>query len=214
MIRLRQSSSNKGFTIIELMIATTVFSVILLIVSATMLQIARFYQKGVTNSKTQEATRNIIDDIGGKLQFNAGSFQTNSSGPITSICIDKTRYNYMLNTMVSETAGTRKGPHAIWQDTDPGGCPTIPQLIFMSFAGPPTAGGRELVPRNMRVVEFNIPPPSGDLFTISLHLMAGDDDGIVNPAGTPPTGCKSNVSGGQYCANVKLETTVNKRTKD
>ncbi len=52
-----------GFTIIELLIATTIFSVVLLLAASGLLYIGRLYYKGLTSSATQEAARNIMQEL-------------------------------------------------------------------------------------------------------------------------------------------------------
>src|SRR3990172_9120101 len=69
-----------GFTIVELMIATTIFSVILLIVTFGMLQIGRTYYKGITLTKTQNAARSIIDTISQDIQFSGEGVTDSVSG--------------------------------------------------------------------------------------------------------------------------------------
>lgn len=52
-----------GFTIVELMIATVVFSLVMLICLTGMVQVSRAYYKGITHSRTQEAARNLMHEI-------------------------------------------------------------------------------------------------------------------------------------------------------
>ena len=65
----QKRAEQNGFTIIELLIATTVFSLILLISVAGILQISRMYYRGVTQSRTQETARSIIDEVGEAIRF-------------------------------------------------------------------------------------------------------------------------------------------------
>ena len=52
-------SGQKGFTVLELMIATTVFSVMLLLTTTGMIQIGKVYYKGLVTAKTQDTVRSI-----------------------------------------------------------------------------------------------------------------------------------------------------------
>src|SRR5687768_12937296 len=65
---------NSGFTIIELMIATVVFSTILLIITGGIVQIGKAYYKGVISARTQNTTRQLTDEVTRNLQFNRGKF--------------------------------------------------------------------------------------------------------------------------------------------
>ncbi len=62
-----------GFTIIELMIALSVLSVLLVMTTVTLIQIGKLYSKGVNSAAVQNAARNIVGDISGTLQFGGGA---------------------------------------------------------------------------------------------------------------------------------------------
>src|SRR5438105_2859585 len=63
------ASSSSGFTIVELLIATTVFSIVLIVFLATFLRISELFYKGVSLSNTQETARTVLQDITDDLQF-------------------------------------------------------------------------------------------------------------------------------------------------
>lgn len=65
----------RGFTIIELLVALSVLSVLLVITSVTMLQIGKLYAKGINAANVQNAARNVMADVTGVLQF-GGSLPT------------------------------------------------------------------------------------------------------------------------------------------
>jgi len=65
----KTSSREDGFTIIELMLSTVVFSIVLLMCMAGILQITRLYYRGVTQSSTQEVARTITNEISEAVQF-------------------------------------------------------------------------------------------------------------------------------------------------
>jgi prepilin-type N-terminal cleavage/methylation domain-containing protein len=58
-----------GFTLLELLIATTVFSVILLLAATAMIQIGRTYYKGNQQTRVQETARDMIEQISKDIQF-------------------------------------------------------------------------------------------------------------------------------------------------
>ena len=102
-------SSNKknqqGFTILELLIASTVFSVILLVATAGIIQIGNLYYKGITASKTQETARAIMEEVSRTAQFSKGSvvfghnFGDDSS--VKQICVGDRRYTYEVDKKVT-----------------------------------------------------------------------------------------------------------------
>src|SRR5690349_14114335 len=75
MIRISRSKQHtehrgqKGFTIVELMVATLVFSVVLLVVTVGIMQFTRSYYRGAIQAKTQDTARTVIDNITQSLQF-------------------------------------------------------------------------------------------------------------------------------------------------
>src|SRR3989344_6639968 len=114
----------EGFTIVELLIATSVFAVLLLLCSVALIQISRVYYKGVTTTRTQEASRNIIDDISRGIQFSGGTVTDPlpdvSQPGVSYFCVNNARYTYKLDTQVTDNSpqgGLQQGYHALAQDT-------------------------------------------------------------------------------------------------
>lgn len=62
-------SNEKGFTLLELMIATTIFSVILLLLTFGLLNIGKNYFKGKNSARTQEVARRVMDDISQAIRY-------------------------------------------------------------------------------------------------------------------------------------------------
>src|SRR6476646_3013103 len=61
--------NQKGFTIVALLVATAVFSLVLVVFLTAFLRIGQLFYKGVTMANTQEAARNVVQDISDDLQF-------------------------------------------------------------------------------------------------------------------------------------------------
>jgi prepilin-type N-terminal cleavage/methylation domain-containing protein len=70
-----KQKGQKGFTIIELMISTVIFSLVLLGASAGIIQIGKKYSKGITYARTQEVARSTVDEIAQSLQFTSQSIK-------------------------------------------------------------------------------------------------------------------------------------------
>ena len=89
----------KGFTLIELMLAMTFISVLLLGIAMTIIQIANIYNKGTTVKDLNQSSRLISNDImrtaADAQSFNeATDLQVNSGGG--RLCIGK--FSYIWNT--------------------------------------------------------------------------------------------------------------------
>ncbi len=212
-----------GFTIIELLIATLVFSIILLLLSTGLIQIARIYYKGITTSRTQQTARTIMDSISRDIQFSGSSVPvtiTSDGGGKYHFCVNNDRFTYQVNKQLADNPTGNQVAHVLIKDS-PATC---------SSAGPadltaPVAGAVELMGNNMRLVNLQISTPSTSLYTVTVRVVAGDDSyicsptagdcssGVTDPHITNPTDltCKTLSTGSQFCAVSELQTTIQKR---
>lgn len=206
-------SNDKGFTIIELLIATAVFSVILLICAGAMIQVGRVYYKGITTIKTQEASRTVIDDISQAIQFAGGPVMptsivppANNSAPVR-VCIGSNRYTYILGAQRKNFPGANQRKHVLVKDNFPGcNASTLAQAID---ADPLTDSSQELIPENMRLSRFDI-VPNGRLYEVTVKVVSGENDVLVN-TNDPSTNCLSSIFGAQFCSLSELQAVVQKR---
>jgi prepilin-type N-terminal cleavage/methylation domain-containing protein len=187
--------NNSAFTIIELMIASTVFSVILLVLTSGLLQVGRLYFKGVTASKTQEATRSIIDEISREIQFSGKTIKTNQGTSPDVFCIGDSKYVINLNKV---------------QGTDPENglfAEEKSQDCSATSSSPTTAEFRVLTPTHMRINNLSVSNiPGTNLYTINVKVIYGPAD--LSTSGQCDTSIRA---GGQFCAVSELSTTVEKR---
>lgn len=224
--RTNTQTSQAGFTIIELMMATVVFSVILLVITVGVLHFTNGYYKGLNASATQTATQNAIDTISQAIQFTA----TDSVGTDVQpgvFCAGDKQFVYTLGQEFSGTPSvTDKG---LYMTTKSGTC-----------ADPGTVtGGTELLSKHMRITDISMVklPPSpnptntGDIWQLSLKIAYGDSDLLCKTglgAGTTgscggnspfaPTAnvsgndvsCKSQI-GSQFCTTAALTTVTQQR---
>ncbi|MEI6480789.1 MAG: prepilin-type N-terminal cleavage/methylation domain-containing protein [Candidatus Saccharibacteria bacterium] len=190
----RNNHTQNGFTILELMIATTVFSTILLVCTYGLIQIGNTYYKGATTARVQSVARSIVDDISYEIQFSTVIPEVFSTPTTASVCIGPTRFSAKKGVNV----GT--GVHAL--------------LFQKNSSGPCTAlaSGKELLGDNMRLTEFSVTQyPANvsvpDYYIIKLNIVYGDTNLADS---TDPNVCKGGV-GSQFCASAHLETTVRRR---
>ena len=137
--------NQEGFTILELLIASMVFSVIFLGATTAIIQVGKLYYKGVVTGRTQETVRALTDSVTQQLQFGSGNgnipavagdtpvtiqyYANNISSGGTNIsfyayCLGTTRYTFVLNGQVnSSILDARYDPdnfrlqHALWRDS-------------------------------------------------------------------------------------------------
>lgn len=188
---------NRGFTILELLISTTVFSVILLLCTFGLIQIGRNYYRGATITRTQNVARSVMSTLTQSIQFSGSDFEgqlppakTPAVSPPTSgeFCIGSLGYTYNLGTQVGGNNFALK--------------------TSKCFNGKPAPNSEqtELLGKGMSLRTFSI-EESGDYYTITLLIAYGDDD-LLNADGLCNGG-----AGSQFCATSSLKTTVHRRLK-
>lgn len=209
---------NSGFTIIELLIATTVFSFILLLCTMGLILVGRMYQKGVIRSQTQEVARSIVVKLAESIQFSGGDVSgvaTHGSDTTSKgFCVDNKRFSYRQDFKLVEGAtGPQETNHALVADTINACAANSVQNLSSG-----SVSGDELLSPNMRVVEISVcrpvspaecsdPPPFGsDLYKVTVKIAYGDSD-LFDVSGN----CIANRLGGSFCATSNLSTIVQKR---
>lgn len=206
-----------GFTIIELLVATLVFSVVMLVIAIGVMQFNHVYYAGMTQSNTQNAARAIIENISQAVQFSGEQVTSPIAmgGSETGFCIGNDRYSYLLGWQLVDSApsaSNHQTNHALVMDT-PGDCSG---MSAQDFTQPLAAGSTELLSPHMRISKLSVTPVSGsnDLYKIDVRVVYGDDDLLRSPSGGGPTAadvvCQTG-SGSQFCAISELSTVVQRR---
>lgn len=207
----KMKDNQQGFTIVELMIATTILSVILVMVSVVMIGIGSLYIKGINQSKVQGSVRSIIDEVSQQLETSKHGPLTGpdtSYGPVVvkTYCVGITRYSYVIGHQIGD--GVR---HVLWRDrVDPATCPPGPNLVTSTI---PSPGGIELIAPGSRLTAFpNDPSTPLDVtspYEIVVGVAYGETDLLTATSGLDVR-C-NNTNSRQFCAAAHLETTVLQR---
>jgi len=203
MIKLKNNQA--GFTIIELLIASAVFSIVILGASVAIIQIGRLYYKGIVVSRTQTVARDLVESISMQIQYSgasvSGTGETANTGDIGLICIGGYRYMY--------SKYTRQGGgflHAGWRDELPCSSP-LPNLNLPQ----PSVGGKDLVGENMSILNMSVLPVVGNdgLYNISVTVIYGEHDLVEPPANASERHrCRGSDAGSQWCSVVTYNTKV------
>ncbi len=190
----------RGFTIVELMIATVVFSVILLLLTAGIISVGNIYYRGITSSRTQAATRAISDNVVQAIQYSADSIILTAGTPGTpgapgAVCAGGKKYSYKLNTKKDDTNSVL----LIEDYTSVAGC--TPNMT----PGPNTI---EQIGKNMTLTRFDITENTvtGN-FNVRVRVVSGDND--LFEGDSTDNNCKGGA-GSQFCAVSSLDTEVRK----
>jgi prepilin-type N-terminal cleavage/methylation domain-containing protein len=213
-----------GFTVVELLIATVVFSMVLVIITSGIIRFTHEYYRGVHQSSTQTASRNVMSTIAQNFQYGGGKNDYNPGQPTDAdnndyICIGDVQIDYKLGAQL----GTDSNYGVFVSTVNPAnGCKT--------YSGQP---GRELLSPKMRLTNLKI-VPSGNTYTITAGVAYGDLDLLCFRSISPASGtggcddtapsyisytnadwasngatvsCRSG-SASQFCAVAQLSTTV------
>ena len=197
----------------ELLIATVVFGVVLLVVTTAILQFTRVYYKGITESNVQETARTIVDSISQSIQFSGGVVTETSSsitpGSSYAFCIGDRQYSYQVGHQLTDgTPTTTQKPHALVH-TPVAGCTSSTPAQNLSSAA---VTGREMLAPSMRLARMEISSRGDNLYEIRVKIVYGDDDLLDNPT-TADAKCKNIRAGTQFCAVSDITTTVVKRVE-
>ena len=224
--------SQNGFTIIELMIATLIFTLVLLVCSYAIVHVGRVYYKGVVTNRTQDLARKVLDDVAQTIQFGpslgtapieqtAGYPTASPTLVVKSLCLGNVRYSY-VDPYTSSAGSTSR--YFLWRDTtsSPGTC--LP--LDLSLANPATttnafstSPGVDLLGNNY-IPRFDV--DSGDgVWTVNIRVVFGASGEEFVNGGAPiaaPDGdnfpfqyCKGANTGGQFCAVSNINTTIVRR---
>lgn len=222
---MKKNTNQSGFTVIELLLATVVFSLVLMIATFGIIQISRTYYKGLTESQVQSVTQNAVDTISQDIQFGAGpvSLPTPQSGQYDYCISGNHRYTVLQGHELNDGApanNTTQATHVLVSDTTLSSCSTSTYQNLNSQSPSLTLGSNELLAPKMRIAYLNITQGS-DLTTynIRLRVVYGDDDLLddkLDSSGNPGLAdgildtCKT-TAGSQFCSVSDIATTVQKR---
>jgi prepilin-type N-terminal cleavage/methylation domain-containing protein len=229
LIKQNPKRTDQGFTIVELLIASGVFSTLLLLSLAGFLQIGRLFYKGVSATQTQAVARQVMDGLETDINFapstSAVVVNTDSSFSVGSttyqrkyFCANGFRYTFIPGKVLSSDAEAtmlKTVPESAWQDF---GILKDKMASRNSCARPFTAPATaidplkavELLSDNMRISDLSIQQPIVSvppIYTLNVKIAYGGDTILQNPTATTAS-CDSSLSTSQYCFISNLWTTI------
>lgn len=196
------ASRQAGFTIIELMIATLVFSFILIVITVGVMAFTNSYYKGVNSSTTQTATQAIIDDITQAIQFGGagtvGLGSLPSAGTDGVFCAGSKLFIFSSGVEYDGSA-PGNGNWGLYMMNNPN---------TASCSKPSTpSGGSELLGPSMRLADFSLVQQDASSPTspwkVNIRVAYGDADLLCSTSlNGNPGGC--NPGSANFPANKKF----------
>lgn len=221
------ANEESGFTIVELMIATVVLALILLLVTVVMINIGTIFDKGVNQTNVQDSVRDIVDQLGQNLQvsdtgYTGGTASMNMTGfpSAQAFCIGDQRFTYIVGYQLGaigskDPDGRPRIAHVLWRD-NPSGAPNNCPAVNLNTAQP-SPGGSELVPADSRLTFLSITQAlSNGPYKVQVAEAYGDSDLLNGSTYPPPYNATSphppegygttclGTTGEQFCATAAL----------
>jgi type II secretory pathway pseudopilin PulG len=226
--RLRQTNkdvNSAGFTIIELMVATVVFSTVLIVIVASFLQVGHMFYKGVSINNTTKSTANLVDAIANDVRLTSDQPSMGNligAPPGTTkwyFCTGPHRYTFKLNTKVQDSDVTSNAVNmsaGVIQDDE------------SSCSNPDTNPGSnstQMLGPDMQLNKLDI-TQTGSAVMIHAHVIFyGADDTVFNstahPNDTtadhsaavndPDAYCSGSLLSTQFCAASDIQNNVTLR---
>jgi prepilin-type N-terminal cleavage/methylation domain-containing protein len=196
-----------GFSLIELLVAMSVFSFMLLIVSTGFISIIKINQSTNSSRLTQQSARLIIDTLERKLRASSLAVVTPdsaSSGMLGRLCLfDESQYiEYMVDTSGNLRQGTLASLGATCDAPTPAVLATWSTVNTNNVSSGATDGVkvRRFLPTATAVSGTN-----GGMVTVELSMTGqGVNDSSLN---STKTGC-SPGPGSQFCSVTTLVTSA------
>jgi len=205
-----------GFTLIELMLAMTFISILLLAIALTTIQISNIYNKGITLREVNQAGRSVTEDlrrsIALSMPFDTSSNYVSRDGG-GRLCIGGYSYAWNYGKAIVGGAGApallnvyddaARTPVRFAKVVDPGASLCTDAMLAQPVA---RADATELLSsgdRDLALHKFTIkqtdsnPSASQALYAISMTIGTNDRQQLADAACKPPS---EGVGNEAYCS--------------
>ena len=232
--------NKSGFTIVELMIAISIFSGLLIIMVYSFLFSLDAFMKAYVSSKTQETLRNVDQSISTSINLGTNGVVylkpvqyniSNGNYTITSqgFCIGQYRYSYILS-QESDSNGNYNYVnlsipilnHNLVQDVMTGGCNSNMSAQDLSSplntsAQQLSSSSKELAGNNIGILSFSLSPTYAFGNTPVYNFLAtfgyGNNLNVSYDlsGNLSSSSCPGTFHGGNFCALSSFNDYINQR---
>lgn len=194
--------SKKGFTIVELMIAISIFATAMTLVLAGVILVSRQYQHASNKVALEDVSRSIHQQISQSLRFSSVVNGPNLLGGKMVFCVGKDKYVYGQTPIINSASFTAQTEGLYMGDnTDNCGSNAFP------------TGSRNLLPDEAKVAYFNFDSSTDTLTTIFIKAPSDGGDLVKVVSNPVEAGCDGTKFGREYCASTKFISTATGRIK-
>ncbi len=235
MIRHYKHNRNKGFTLVELMIAMAFVSMLLLAIAFVVLRISGIYNKGVTIKAVNQAGRTIVDDMkktiaasdpgsidvtqiqNGRLCTGTYSYIWNRGGDSSSALENKYKND-------GQTASTKKirlvkarDNGGLYCTATQGALPDVDPADATELLTSSDTASNNFIDTNLSIQSFSLIPLTSSLssgsalYQASLLLSNADQDVIDSIGNCKPP--RDSEGSSDYCAVNEFNFTVRPGSK-
>lgn len=204
------STRQKGFTIVELLLALAVFSFVLVFVTTAFLQLFRTYNRGVTRKEVNQNTRLLIDDITNKMRIVADPALIDVSRVNQGrLCVGS--YSYVWNPIGGTGTKIKVNSQEIAivriDNDNLSACQSSPTKY--DFSG---VQSTSMFTGRMGVQSLSVTPQVGGI-TGLFNVVVTASTTQTNFLDSLLSSCKADNISTAYCAKVSLQETVGLRNR-
>jgi prepilin-type N-terminal cleavage/methylation domain-containing protein len=194
--------NRKGFTIIEIMIAISVFSMAMMIVMAVVIGMGKQYQKATYTTQLNEASRSFHQTIATDINYGGlePKVNTTSDSKYKYICLSNNIvYAWPVTNGSVIANGLFRNSFTTYCDGND------------SAATATVANGENVLPANGFVASINIVSSSNGTSNIKTDFRSGTADMFTDSSNPATSSCLPTLKGGDFCSVVEYNNTVRKR---
>jgi prepilin-type N-terminal cleavage/methylation domain-containing protein len=215
--RNKTKMSQNGFTIVELAIATSVFSVVLIGALAGFMQVGRLFYKGISITSTNDVSIQILNDLQESVQTASSVSSAMSKNGFNYMCIGNVRYTYAIGTKINSSITNEFSDgqgYGLVRDTLPGGSACAAPCPANGACNSPDLRWQqpvEMLGNKMRLGAFSVTQNaavSPNYYDVALSVIYGDDETLsYKTAGNYSTAyCTGGSTGNEFCAVSSFNT--------
>ena len=197
----------RGFTIVELLIATAVFASVLFIVTYGIIQISKMFTNGFIQTETQNVAVSLSDQLTRDIEFSSAI--TSDQGPITSggityyyFCTSQYEYFYTpganLYKIPISIIAKCQSPQSSW-------ITTYSQTQTLLSSSMEILNNLSAYNDSSQQSIISSGSVSG-LYSVNLDILYGNTSNLEQNASKSQWVCKPTVIVGPFCATYTLET--------